>query len=83
MGCCVCCFGSCQPISCAISGLIITAISFGFLIWGIADMFWPYNTGAKPIYIIGFVAVLLILLGFIGILIIFLLEIKHKQTIKL
>ena len=62
MGCCVCCFGSCQPKSCA--------ISFGFLIWGIADMAWPYKSGARPIYIIGFIAVLLILLGFIGILII-------------
>ena len=70
MGCCVCCFGSCQPKSCAISGLILSAISFGFLIWGIADMVWPLNSGTKPTYIIGFVAVILIVLGFIGILII-------------
>lgn len=69
MGCCVCCFGSCQPISCAISGLIITAISFGFLIWGVADMVWP-NSGARATYIIGFVALILILVGFIGMLII-------------
>jgi hypothetical protein len=70
MGCCVCCFGSCLPKSCAISGIIITAIAFGFLIWGVADMVWPYNSGAKPTYIIAFVAVILILLGFIGLLII-------------
>lgn len=70
MGCCVCCFGSCSPKSCAISGIIITAITFGFLIWGVADMVWPYNSGAKPTYIIAFVAVILILLGFIGLLII-------------
>jgi hypothetical protein len=70
MGCCVCCFGSCFPKSCAISGIIITAIAFGFLIWGVADMVWPYNSGARPTYIIAFVAVILILLGFIGLLII-------------
>ena len=69
MGCCVCCFGSCQPISCAISGLIITAISFGFLIWGVADMVW-LNQGARATYIIGFVALILILVGLIGMLII-------------
>ena len=69
MGCCICCFSSCHPKSCAITGIVLSAITFVFLIWGVADMVWP-NKAAKAPYIIGFVSILLVLLGFIGILII-------------
>ena len=76
--CCICCFRACSPKSVAITGIILSAISFGFLIWGVADMVWPVSSGAKPTYIIGFVAMLLLLLGFIGILIIIL--VKNPQN---
>ena len=74
MGCCDCCV-------CCFRSLVLSAITFAFSIWGIADMVW-ISTGPKPTYIIAFICLLLILLGFIGLVIIlFLKNDQNKETL--
>ena len=70
--CCDCCCCCCErEKEITISGVVINAIAVIFLIWGVADMAWTKN-GAKALYIIGFVFLILTLLGFIGILVLIL-----------
>lgn len=69
--CCCCCFDEEKPI--AISGIVINVIVIGFFIWGIAELVWG-TKGAKALYNVSFVFLILTLLGFIGVLILLLLR---------
>ena len=80
--CCDCCCCCCErEKEITISGVVINAIALIFLIWGVADMVWT-KKGAKALYIIGFVFLILTLLGFIGILVLILVR-KEDNELQL
>ena len=58
-----CCFRGLGPKISAITGLGASVLSFAFLIWGLADL-WFKRTGVHVLYIITFVLVILALVGF-------------------
>ena len=58
-----CCFRGLGPKISAITGLGASVLSFAFLIWGLADL-WFKRTGVQVLYIITFVLVILALVGF-------------------
>ena len=63
-----CCFSNMSPIISAITGIGASVLSFAFLIWGIADL-WFKKSGVEVIYIISFVLVILCLVLFILLLV--------------
>ena len=58
-----CCFRGLGPKISAITGLGASVLSFAFLIWGLADL-WFKRKGVHALYIITFVLVILALVGF-------------------
>lgn len=51
-----CCFKNMRPNTIALIGIISNLIAVIFLIWGLADLDWPYfRKGRKALYIISFV----------------------------
>ena len=58
-----CCFRGLGPKISAITGLGASVLSFAFLIWGLADL-WFKRKGVNALYIITFVLVILALVGF-------------------
>ena len=58
-----CCFRGLGPKISAITGLGASVLSFAFLIWGLADL-WFKRKGVHVLYIITFVLVILALVGF-------------------
>ena len=58
-----CCFRGLGPKISAITGLGASVLSFAFLIWGLADL-WFKRKGVQVLYIITFVLVILALVGF-------------------
>ena len=63
-----CCFSNMSPIISAITGIGASVLSFAFLIWGIADL-WFKKSGVEVIYIISFVLIILCLVLFILLLV--------------
>ena len=63
-----CCFKNMPHNIVVFAGLGASALSFIFMIWGLADL-WFNRKGVQAIYIITFVLICLCLLGFIGLLI--------------
>ena len=63
-----CCFSNMSPIISAITGIGASVLSFAFMIWGIADL-WFNKSGVEVIYIISFVLVILCLVLFILLLV--------------
>ncbi len=63
-----CCFSNMSPIISAITGIGASVLSFAFMIWGIADL-WFKKSGVEVIYIISFVLVILCLVLFILLLV--------------
>ena len=59
-----CCFRGLGPKITAITGIGASVLSFAFLIWGIADV-WFKKKGVEAIYIIAFILVIIALIGFI------------------
>ena len=76
--CCCCCLKNEKEV--AISGIVLNALAVIFLIWGVADMFWSKN-GARALYIVAFVFLILTLLGFIAILILIIVRKEENQKI--
>lgn len=74
-----CCFRSLGPKATALTGLGASILSFAFLIWGVADL-WFKKKGVEVIYIITFVLVILALVGF-ALLFIFLIM-RGSRTIN-
>ena len=74
-----CCFRNLSPKISAITGVGASALSFAFLIWGLADIYFE-KKGVQAIYIISFVLVILSMIGFI-LLLIFLI-IKGTRAIN-
>ena len=70
-----CCFKNMKPSHVAITGLVSSLIGVAFLIWGVVDCKWynllfhSYIKAMKVLYIIGFVALILVFGLFIGILV--------------
>ena len=58
-----CCFRGLGPKISFITGLGASVLSFAFLIWGLADL-WFKRKGVHALYIITFVLVILALVGF-------------------
>ena len=71
-----CCFRGLGPKISAITGLGASVLSFAFLIWGLADL-WFKRTGVHVLYIITFVLVILALVGF-ALLFVFLMKIGPR-----
>ena len=59
-----CCFKDQRPNCILITGLIANLVAMGFLIWGLADL-WFKRDGVLAIYIIAFVITCICLVGFI------------------
>ncbi len=59
-----CCFKDCKSISIAITALISNIIAVAILIWGICEV--VFRKGIKPVYIIGFILLIISLLAVIG-----------------
>ena len=74
-----CCFKSLGPKITALTGLGANVLSFAFLIWGLADL-WFKRKGVEVIYIITFVLVILALVGFV--LLFLFLIMKGSRTIN-
>ena len=74
-----CCFRNIAPKITAITGVGASALSFAFLIWGLADIYFE-KKGVEAIYIISFILVILSMIGFIFLLIF--LIIKGTRTIN-
>ena len=74
-----CCFRNLSSKITAITGVGASALSFAFLIWGLADIYFE-KKGVHAIYIISFVLVILSMIGFI-LLLIFLI-IKGTRAIN-
>ena len=74
-----CCFRNLSSKITAITGIGASALSFAFLIWGLADIYFE-KKGVHAIYIISFVLVILSMIGFI-LLLIFLI-IKGTRAIN-
>ena len=64
-----CCFKNKSENCIVLTGLGSSIVSFSFLIWGLADL-WFDKKGVKAIYIITFILVCLCLLAFIALFII-------------
>lgn len=73
MGALGCCFNYCPPTAVAAIGMVLSAAAFGLLTWGVAGMEW-LNDGAKALYIISYILVILIFIGFIALLILCIVE---------
>ena len=71
-----CCFRGLGPKISAITGLGASVLSFAFLIWGLADL-WFKRKGVHALYIITFVLVILALVGF-ALLFVFLMKIGPR-----
>ena len=71
-----CCFRGLGPKISAITGLGASVLSFAFLIWGLADL-WFKRKGVNALYIITFVLVILALVGF-ALLFVFLMKIGPR-----
>ena len=71
-----CCFRGLGPKISAITGLGASVLSFAFLIWGLADL-WFKRKGVHALYIITFVLVILALVGF-ALLFVFLMKIGQR-----
>ena len=71
-----CCFRGLGPKISAITGLGASVLSFAFLIWGLADL-WFKRKGVHVLYIITFVLVILALVGF-ALLFVFLMKIGPR-----
>ena len=76
--CCCCCFQSEKQV--AISGVVLNALAVIFLIWGVADMVWS-RSGARALYIVAFVFLILTLLGLIAILILIIVRKEDNPKI--
>lgn len=77
--CCCCCLGKERDIS--IAGIVLNTLAIAFLIWGLAELVWSKN-GARALYIIAFVLLILTLFGFITILILTLVR-KDDNALQL
>ena len=71
-----CCFRGLGPKISAITGFGASVLSFAFLIWGLADL-WFKRKGVNALYIITFVLVILALVGF-ALLFVFLMKIGPR-----
>ena len=72
-----CCFRNMPHNIVALTGLGAGVLSFAFMIWGLADIFFE-RKGVQAIYIIAFILICLCLVGFIGLLIFLLLGSNNR-----
>ena len=61
---CFCCFANQQPKCLSITGIITSILSFGILIWGIADLEFK-RKGVQTIYTMSFTFTIFIIFAFI------------------
>ena len=77
--CCFCCFRNCNPYFVISSALVAALFSFGFLIWGLADL-WFKKRVPEGFYITGFVITCVIILLLNIILILLCCRIPNRYT---